>query len=1006
MKSLVVRTVSFLLVLSLLALIPVFPVTSEATVDILPDAAPITESEIGSASIGSGFTGEWMVMKLRVNYCLREATRHSIYEKDGVAYGAPVQKDGEVLLPLTAVAAHMGYTVTPSADGSSITLTGDSTVGIVVGESRAAVNGSSVELTAPVGYLSSDAGESYPVLNMKDVEKLFDGWYVSYDTIGLIVICRSRNVFVVEDKNALVKELILSFVFDFPEGDKIYEDVKENTNNFDHPYLMATEDTWQRLKSIYQAEEGDPDYNERLKKTLQAYVTYSDGVCFKYERSADNADPDALQYGWNGFDQAKKPVNPYDHMGGYDSGGRLQELEEHSADLLNLSAAYRLTENPKYLQCGYGMMMALGEWQHWAPAQMLNTADSALEIALYYDWAYDGNVAMGYDVERMADIIYEKAIYWGLRVTNGQSAGSGHYYPVMTNNWNAACTAGMGIAALAILEFDQHAGDCAYLLSKNMYTLAKNGMDPYLDEGVYIEGAAYWGYATNAYYQYCSALDTAAGTNYGMMDLWGMDLTNYYACHTLSPDYVIYNYSDANTVKQGTYFFFYCAKAYKDPVLASVRMVHVNEGLNLNLWDLLNYPFDGVEEGAELPLDYAATSVGLYTARSRWESGAIYVGMMAGKNNTPHGHLDGGSFVYHNHKNIWITDLGSENYDVFGYWNDAYRYRYYRLNPEGHNTLCLVSDPTGVPLGQVLNSNCPTTSYYSNEYGSYITYDMTEAFGNNAVSWNRGMLFTNNRDTVVVQDEVQFNGPQTVYWFAHYLKENVYEIRISADGRTAYMIGWPDGKERVIRYSLVGSDGLRFTIMDCYTFVNVGQGGTYTPEQSTANAAGADHRYEDSRTGYAKLAIKGENILSFNVAVVIESVSLNREIEVGYKWHEMSDWTPTADIRTEYYEPPVIVPTRGEPKLSSISSSDRKLTKYIEDGTVFGKDFDNYYRALTDLKYAFDRIDGADEKYPEQYLRFLERELLYDAVAREMNKRREDIGELVRGIMPARFTRS
>jgi hypothetical protein len=275
---------------------------------------------------------------------------------------------------------------------------------------------------------------------------------------------------------------------------------------------------------------------------------------------------------------------------------------------------------------------------------------------------------------------------------------------------------------------------------------------------------------------------------------------------------------------------------------------------------------------------------------------------------------------------------------------------------------------------------------------------MTEAFGTNAISWNRGFLLTNDRQTVVVQDQVQFNGPQTVYWFAHYYKENLYELEISDDGRTVYMIGWPDGKERAIRFSLVGGDGLRFTVMDCYTFVNGGNRGTFTPEQVSAMGVP-----ELSRDKISKLAIKGENILSFNVAVVIESVSLDREIELGYKWRDMVDWTPTEDVRKEYYERPEEVPTRGEPKLSSITSSDRKCTKYISEKTAYGKNLSDHYRSLTDMAYAFSCLPEAETSCKEQYSRFVERRAQYDAFAIGLNLRMAAAGALVRGIMPARF---
>ena len=437
-------------------------------------------------------------------------------------------------------------------------------------------------------------------------------------------------------------------------------------------------------------------------------------------------------------------------------------------------------------------------------------------------------------------------------------------------------------------------------------------------------------------------------------------------------------------------------------MLRAIRLQHIKKGKNCAIYDLLEYPFDGVQEQTELPLDYTARALEIYTARSSWNRGAIFVGIMGGNNNVfGHGHLDGGSFVYHNHGSVWFLDMGSEDYNVYGYWSDYYRYRYYRLNPEGHNTLCMTSAPVDVPLGQVLNSYAPITDSAFYDCGSYVTYDMTDYFGGYAQSWRRGLLFTNDRDTVVVQDQVVFNGAQTVYWFAHYSTKTVSSVEISDDGRVAYFDGIMESVGQKIRVTLLGDAKLRFRLMNCYELVNVGSRGTYTSAQVSALGGSPEH----SRDEYMKLAIVGRDVTEFNVSVVIESVNTMREIEVGYEWQDMSEWMPTEDLRDEYIEQPVQIPTRGEPDTSKLGMLKNKYEMFIKSGEAYGERLEEFYRTLTDAAYVFN-ADGTakyNPKYESYYVSLSERAAEYDSFVSGVNAEAARVGAIARGAMPSYF---
>ena len=655
-----------------------------------------------------------------------------------------------------------------------------------------------------------------------------------------------------------------------------------------------------------------------------------------------------------GFDIREIPYQPYQDSFGYDPvGGRLVELETYCGYLHNLATAYQFSRNPKYAQCAYDLAMALGDWEHWGPGVVLNLADSSGDFAVYFDWTYDINVELGLDVDRLAEIFFEKSVYQAYRSTKREPClyprpqGDASKYNDTTNNWNAVCTSNFGMASLAIMEYEEYAEYGAYVLSDNLYTLVNVGMEPYAPDGAYEEGTAYWAYATNWYFRLCMTLDNAAGTNYGLMDCWGIDLTSYYACQTESSDFKCFNYNDSNEAPQTTYFFYYVAEATNDPALAAIRSIQIKNGKNVALYDLLAWPTEDLSD-VELPLDYVSDGLDLFTARSSWESGALFVGIIGGSNKQSHGNMHAGSFVYHNEGTVWFCDFGSDTYEVPGYWNYATRYRYYTMKPEGHNTIA-ISSSTQIPFGQVLDSVSPIVDFQTNEHGSYVLYNMTPALDsliNSPVSmWNRGLLLTHDRKTVIIQDELYLSNIHTVYWFAHYHADRV-KPTVSDDGRTAYLT---DAFGNTLRVSIVSkSTRFKFELMDSYTFIHTSElDGTYPPEYAANSGAP-----EKDRSNFKKLAIKGEDVLSFTLSVVIE-MNVASNSKVPYEWTPMSQWVPSAYEEGDSNAGAAIV-NRTKPKRSEISTASAKLGRYFNDGTAFGAKFDDFYRSLTDLKYALD----------------------------------------------------
>ncbi len=133
--------------------------------------------------------------------------------------------------------------------------------------------------------------------------------------------------------------------------------------------------------------------------------------------------------------------------------------------------------------------------------------------------------------------------------------------------------------------------------------------------------------------------------------------------------------------------------------------------------------------------------------RSDWnDENAVYVGFKGGDNRANHGHLDIGSFVLDAGGVRWATDLGSDNYNLPGYFGSQ-RWSYYRLNNRSHNTL-VVDDKL-----QNARAISRIVGFYSSPERAATIVDMTDAYAGQVESAKRGIELV-NRSAVHVRDEL------------------------------------------------------------------------------------------------------------------------------------------------------------------------------------------------------------------------------------------------------------
>lgn len=934
---------------------------------------------------------EALAMKIGVDQALLRNERYSLIEnaqneKYNGIYGAPVKDGDNVLVSLQLLLDYIGFPSYTHPDGQSFDITtGTSKTYITLGRSSATVDGNRVELSVAPGYLKNTEGKDYLVIALSDVPVLFPGWLALYDDMGLIIVYEDSTPENLDDNDPLVTRdqdlttmvnTMKKFVFKVSDdvtskdvfiqnGVQVYQDVKEYTSNFQHPYLVANNDTFSSLRAAYAIAEGATGYDATYKAYVDSVIAQAEAI---YAENADS-NPDGS---YKSLKAGMAPVNPYadgksvdtsytsdrnqeDTVDGYDPHGRLPILVEFAEVLPVLGFAYQITGNTKYALMAYDWAKTLGEWSHWGPGYMQDCAEATSAYAIGYDWLYNAYKTLGLDTDVLANAIFDLGVHDGYVSSTGatcqhaRSLGDMSIYNTATDSTNAVAASGMVIGSLAILDYitlegvsPDYYSETIYVIGNNLAMLIANGLDMYAPDGSYIESAIHWERATSNLVRMAMAFDTATGSDYGFMSTWGVDKTCYYAIHIESSDGFIWNYHDggADGVTSGdlaslnTDMFNFVAGYVGDSNLYAVRRDQITNGKVASIYDVIFYPFGGAPEKSDLTLDYYMEGIEAFVSRSDWTEGAMYTGLMGGMNNAANGQIDSGNFIYHNKGIVWAMDLGTENPNIVEYSTSAAKYKYYRASGEGQNVIIMTSNQTDIAYGQYSQASGYITKTYSNDYGSYALLDNKAVYLNEATYANRGVLVTNNRETVVLQDEFAFVIVESLTWVLH----TAATVEIDKDTeRVAYLTQrGPDGKDYTLRATIVSPrPDFTFTLQD-----------VTKPILSATLTKVSSAEPEYSRTDIKRLAIEATTI-SFDVAVVFEIVDgKTDETPVQYEWTSMNEWEPVES--SEIVE---TVKTRGEPNNLDIKSGTETAESILKRKNAFTERLEDLYKALTLVTY-------------------------------------------------------
>ena len=136
------------------------------------------------------------------------------------------------------------------------------------------------------------------------------------------------------------------------------------------------------------------------------------------------------------------------------------------------------------------------------------------------------------------------------------------------------------------------------------------------------------------------------------------------------------------------------------------------------------------------------------TFRTAWNKSATWLAIKAGRSVGGHDHMDVGSFCYDAKGTRWFHDLGSDNYNMPGYFGSG-RFQYYRLQNRSHNTL---------EIGNQLQTSSPKISpIIDSSIGgnpASVSMDLSAAYAKSAEKVIRSVRFDETTGIAVINDEI------------------------------------------------------------------------------------------------------------------------------------------------------------------------------------------------------------------------------------------------------------
>ncbi len=419
-----------------------------------------------------------------------------------------------------------------------------------------------------------------------------------------------------------------------------------------------------------------------------------------------------------------------------------------------LSYAYRMTSDVKYASRAEKELVAVCDFQDWNPSHFLDVAGMSMAVAIGYDWLFD--TLSETTREKVRKAIIDKAF---------TPAGNEKYtsFYKSSNNWNQVCNAGLVLGALAI--YDEEPEMSKGIIEKSVQSIPL-AMKSYGPDGAYPEGYSYWGYGTGFQVTMMAALESALGTDYKLSEDKGFMHSPYYMLMMLAPSGLCYNFGDSGSKPPFQPAMFWFSAKLNDASILFHEQKTLSKMANGDnggmLPNVLIFSKDVKFETTKVPNTNFYSSQGakpIFIYRSGWnDKNDAYLGVVGGRANASHGHMDAGSFVYEKNGVRWALELGLQSYitleskgvDLWNNKQEGQRWDIFRLGNTGHSTLTINGEKHLVAGEATMINTFQTTNIKGAEL------DLSPIFANSVQQVIR-KVYLDGKNDLHVNDKIKTN---------------------------------------------------------------------------------------------------------------------------------------------------------------------------------------------------------------------------------------------------------
>lgn len=428
-----------------------------------------------------------------------------------------------------------------------------------------------------------------------------------------------------------------------------------------------------------------------------------------------------------------------------------------------LSMLYRIEKNPVVLKRINDELIAVCGFSDWNPSHFLDVAEMSLAVAIAIDWT--GKDLPGATSDLAKTTLIEKGINAGF------SGDKDPWWLAGTNNWNQVCNCGMIAAAIAIADKDP--GLAAKTISRSLDGMP-NALKQYAPDGVYPEGATYWGYGTSFSVTASSLLSSAFGTDFGIATYPSFLKSADFRVQTVAPSGMYFNFADCGdsagengditlawfAKETGNAQYFEKEKLLRSPAAMGKLPRLAGPGL---VWLSQFEP----EKKMSLPLAWKGDGPNPIVIFRNGENNSnhYYFAGKGGRASLSHGNMDAGSFVFELNDVRWVVDPGVQDYntleqagfDLWGMCQDCERWSLLTKGNFGHSTLTVDDARFNV------TGNARLISFTEGDNPEAII-DMTEVFAGHLKNAKRKFIKDSDH-SVVIEDELSLNdSTKSITW--------------------------------------------------------------------------------------------------------------------------------------------------------------------------------------------------------------------------------------------------